>query len=171
MNQKSMIMIEEKGQISAEFIMIAGFMLAVSCAVALYIGDESELTHAMAAARSGASEGVIADSLAIYPDEAFSDYNWEHIRLISPSSVKIVKIDYKNQGFNTLYNRTKIQLRIYATGSSLNKTDQNCLGERLNYHARKSISEVFNTQNLTNSFFNPAFSHRYVFTTGDVQWV
>lgn len=160
-----------EGQISAEFIMLAGFMLVVSCSVALSIGNESELTHAMAAARSGAAVGVIADSVAVYPDEAYADYTKEHKRLISPSGVKIVKIDHINQGFNPLYNRTKIQLRIYATGSNMNKSDLNCLGDRINFHARRSICEVFNTQNLTNSFFNPAFSDKYVFTTGDVQWV
>ncbi len=161
-----------KGQISAEFIMLAGFMLVVSCSVGLYIFGESELTHAMAAARSGASEGLIADSLAIYPDQAFADYTIEHTRLISPSGVKIIKIDYIDQGFNTLYNRTKIQLRIYATCSErMNSTDLNCLGERVNFHARRSICEVFHTEDLTNSFFNPAFSDKYFFTTADVKWV
>ncbi|MCE5214541.1 MAG: hypothetical protein LLF83_07480 [Methanobacterium sp.] len=159
------------GQISAEFIMLTGFMLLVTFCVAICIGHESELIHAMAAARSGASEGVIADSQAIYPDEAYSDYNRVHNRLISPSGVKIIKIDYLDQGYYPLYNRTKIQLRIYATGPPLNKTDLNCLGERINFHARKSICEVFKTENLTNSFFNPAFSDKYVFTTGDVHWI
>lgn len=159
------------GQISAEFIMITGFMLLVSCSVALFILDDSELTHAMAAARTGASEGMIADSLAIYSDQAFSDYINDHNRLINPSGVKIVKIDYENEGFYSLYNRTKIQLRIYATGSKINTSDRNCLGDRINYHARKSICQIFYTEGMTNSFFNPAFSNKYVFTTADVKWV
>lgn len=105
-----------EGQISAEFIMIASLMLLVSCAVAMFIINESELTHIMAAARSGASEGLIADSLAIYSDDAYSDYTNAHTRLISPSGIKVVNISYENQGFNSLYNRTKIQLKIYASG-------------------------------------------------------
>ncbi len=108
---------DQNGQISAEYIMIAGLMLIVFCSMAIFIVDESELTHAMGAARSGSSEGLITDSLAIYSDEAYKDYVNEHPRLISPSDVKIVNISYENQGFNTAYNRTKIQLRIYATGS------------------------------------------------------
>lgn len=160
-----------QGQISAEFIILTGFMLLVTFSIALSIAHETELTNAMAAARSGASEGIIADSLAVYPDKAYSDYTSEHPRLISPSGVKIVKISYLNQGFNPIYNRTKIQLRIYATCPSLNKSERNCLGDRINFHARRSICEVFNTQNLTNSLFNPAFSDNYVFTTGDVQWI
>jgi hypothetical protein len=159
------------GQISAEFIMLTGFMLLATFAVALFIVHENELTLAMGAARSGASEGVIVDSQAIYSDIAYSNYSLERPNLISPSDVKIIKIDYMDQGYNPLYNRTKIQLRIYASGPPLNKTDLNCLGDRINYHVRRSICEVFNTQNLTNSLFNPAFSDKYVFTTGDVQWI
>ncbi len=159
------------GQISAEFIMLTGFLLLATFSVALFIAHESELTQAMSAARSGASEGVIADTQAIYPDITFSNYSIERPNLINPSDIKIIKIDYLDQGYNPLYNRTKIQLRIYASGPPLNKNDLNCLGDRINYHVRRSICEVFNTQNLTNSLYNPAFSDNYVFTTGDVQWI
>lgn len=162
---------DTEGQMSVEFVIIAGFMLILTCAVAAFIFDDSELTHAMAAARSGAVEGVLADSLAIYPEEAFESYTQEYPRLVSPSGVKIVKIAYENEGFNSLYNRTKIQLKIYATGSKLDSAEQYRLGSRINYHARKSICEVFKTQNLTNAAFNPAFSDKYVFTTAGVEWV
>ena len=151
--------------------MIAGFMLIVSCSVVIFIISDSEFTHAMAAARSGATQGIIADSLAIYPDESFKNYEKEHIRLINPSGVKIVQIKYVNEGYETKYNRTKIQLHIYATATHMNETDLNCLGERINYNARRSICEVFNTQNLTNSLYNPAFSYKYIFTTAQVDWL
>lgn len=167
---KSFIM-EIKGQISVEFILLMGFMLIVTCAVAAYIFEDSELTYAMGAARSGAVEGVIADSMAVYPEESFKSYQQEYPRLISPSGVKIVKIDYAEPEFNSTYNRTKIQLKIYATGTNLDNEEQYRLGSRINYYARKSICEVFNTQNLTNSAFNPAFSDNYYFTTAGVEWV
>ncbi len=160
-----------KGQMSVEFVLIAGFMLILTCAVAAYIFDDSELTHAMAAARSGAVQGVLADSLAVYPEETFKDYIQEHPRLISPSGVKIVKIAYENKGVNPLYNRTWIQLKIYTTGSEMDSAEQYRLGSRINYYARKSICEVFKTQNLTNVAFNPAFTDKYVFTTAGVEWV
>ncbi|MDD1775513.1 MAG: hypothetical protein LUQ24_08275 [Methanobacterium sp.] len=159
------------GQISAEYIMIAGFMIIVSCSVAIFISSDSELTHAMASARTGATQGIITDSLAIYPDESFKNYEKDHLRLISPSGVKIVQIKYKNEGYQPLYNRTKIQLQIYAKAIGMSSSDLNCLGDRINYHARRSICITFNTQDLTNSFFNPAFSNRYFFTTADVKWV
>jgi hypothetical protein len=113
----------------------------------------------------------LADSLAVYPEETFKDYIQEHPRLISPSGVKIVKIAYENKGVNPLYNRTWIQLKIYATGSEMDSAEQYRLGSRINYYARKSICEVFKTQNLTNVAFNPAFTDKYVFTTAGVEWV
>lgn len=161
---------DNHGQLSAEYIMIIGFLLMVSCTVAVFILEDSELTHIMGAARSGSSEGLIADSLAIYSNETFKDYKKEHPRLISPSRVKIINITYKDMGYDSIYNRTHIQLHIYASGSSMNASDRNCLGDRINYNARKSICIVFNTQNLTNSFYNPAFTNKYVITTADVKW-
>lgn len=161
---------DTKGQISVEFILMMGFMLILTCAVAAYIFDDNELTHAMAAARSGAVEGAIEDSLAVYPEETFKDYTQEDVRLINPSSVKIVKIECVSKEFSHEYNRTKIQLRIWATGSYLTSAERYSLGWRINYNARKSICEVFKTQNLTNDLFNPAFSDKYVITTG-VKWI
>lgn len=63
-----------------------------------------------------------------------------------------------------------MQLKIHASTPSIDPDDRGCVGDRINFYARKSISDVFNTQNLTNSLFNPAFSDRYVFTTADVVW-
>jgi hypothetical protein len=163
---------EVKGQFTVEYILVMGFFFIIIGCLAYFTGEANELNQIMAAARSGAAEGSVVDSMAIYPQNAFSDYMQNHPRLLSPSSVRIVKIEYKNQGFNSTYNRTKIQLKIYASAPSVTTNeDRNCLGDRLNYYARKSISETFKTQNLTNSIFNPAFSNRYLVTTGDVCWV
>lgn len=159
------------GQISAEFLMVVGLMVVVSCSVISAMGPDIELNHAMAAARSGASEGALADSLGVYSDDAFNDYFVEDSRLLSPSSVKIIKIDYINLGFNPTYNRIHIQLQIYATGSHMSSSDQYDLGERINYDARKSICDVFGTDNITSYYYNPAFTDRYAFTTLAVNWV
>lgn len=156
---------------SAESMMIMGFMVVVACSVALYLGDDGEITHIMAAARTGASEGMIIDSLAIYPNDSFNNYTKYQPRLISPSSVKIVKIDYENKGHNPTYNRTMIMLRIYAAGPHMDSYDQRSYGERINYYARESICEVFKTQNLTDYYKGPSLSNKYVVDTEDVVWV
>ena len=163
---------DNNGQLSIEYIMVVGFIFLISVSIIFSAGDAQELNTAMAAARSGAIEGANMDSFAVYPQETFEKYTIEHPRLTSQSNVKIVRIDYTNKGYNSTYKKTKIQLKIWASSPSVqNPSDKNCLGDRINYHIRKSICEAFGTQNLTSAVFNPAFSDRYVFTTNDVKWV
>lgn len=160
-----------QGQLPIEFLIVVGFSLLIIFPLAISLSDSNELNQAISASRVGALQGALSDGLAIYPDDAFKDYELEHLRLINPSGVKIIKIDYLNQGFNPSYQKTKIQLRIHASAPSITeKSDRNCLGDRINFYARKKICESFRTQNLTNAVFNPAFSDNYVFTTTDVQW-
>jgi uncharacterized protein (UPF0333 family) len=162
----------EKGQLSLEYIFVMGFIFVISVTLVVYAADADELATAMAAARSGAIEGANMDCFAVYPEETFENNTYKHPRLTSPSNVKIVKVDYINQGYNSTYKKTKIQLRIWASAPSVEDGgDRNCLGDRINYHARKSICESFETQNLTSASYNPVFTRKYVFTTGDVKWV
>ncbi len=162
---------DSKGQLPIEFLLVVGLSVMVLIPLTLGISDGGELNQAMSAARNGALQGAISDGLAIYPQESFRDYTSEHPRLLNPSGVKIVEINYLNQGFHQGYQKTKIQLRIHASAPSItDKTDRNCLGDRINFNVRKKISESFKTENLTNALYNPAFSSRYVFTTADVAW-
>lgn len=160
------------GQLSLEFVLVAGFILIIVLVVASVLGEEIELNQAMGSARSGAINGANVDSFAIYTESTFNNYTNGNPGLILPSRVKIVEINYKNLGFNATYNKTRIQLRIVASAPSIkNSDDLNSMGDRINFYARKSISESFNTSNLTNKLFNPVFTNRYVFTTADVRWV
>jgi len=162
---------DTQGQLPIEFLLVVGLSVMILFPLTISLSDANELNQAMTAVRDGAFHGAILDGLAIYPDEAFLDYTREHKRLLNPSPVKIIKIDYINQGYNPTYQKTKIQLRIHASAPSVtDKSDRNCLGDRINFYARKKICESFGTQNLTNKVFNPAFSHKYVFTTTDVRW-
>lgn len=167
-----MVIDDIHGQLTIEFLMILGFSLIITIPLIISIAGSNELNQAMAASRAGALDGSLSDSLAVYPEDTFKDYEVEHLRLVNPSCVKIIKIDYINQGLSQAYNKTKIQLRIHASAPQVkDKTDRNCLGDRINFYARKKICESFHTENLTNSLFNPAFSNNYVFTTADVRWM
>jgi len=162
---------DSKGQLPIEFLLVLGLSVIVLIPLINGLSDEGELNQAMSAARTGALQGAISDGLAIYPHETFRDYTSEHQRLLHPSGVKIVEINYLNQGFHQGYQKTKIQLKIHASAPSVtDKTDRNCLGDRINFNARKKITESFKTENLTNALYNPAFSSEYVFTTADVTW-
>ena len=162
---------DRRGQISIEFMMIVAVIPLVVLLLGSLTTESSELTLAMAAARNGATQGANLNSMAFYPDQAFSNYTNKNQRLLLPSKVRIIKVEYKNQGYNPVYQRTKIQIRVYASDPSLtNHDDQNCMGERINYYVRKSISGSFNTDYLTNNAYNPVFSYRYYYTTADVRW-
>jgi uncharacterized protein (UPF0333 family) len=162
---------DTKGQISIEFIMIVAVIPLMVLLTASFTSDASELTLAMAAARNGATQGANLDSLALYPDQAFSNYTTKNQRLLLPSKVHILKVEYKNQGYSSVYQKTKIQIRVYAADPTLkNQDDRNCMGERINYYVRKSISGTFQTDYMSNNAFNPVFSHRYYYTTADVRW-
>lgn len=167
-----MVIDDIHGQLTIEFLLILGFSLIITIPLIISIAGSNELNQAMAASRAGALDGSLSDGLAVYPEDVFKDYEVEHLRLVNPSCVKIIKIDYINQGLSQAYNKTKIQLRIHASAPQVkDKTDRNCLGDRINFYARKKICESFHTENLTNSLFNPAFSNNYVFTTADVRWM
>jgi hypothetical protein len=162
---------DSHGQLALEYMLVIGFSLIILFPLTSALSEGNEINQAMTVARTGALQGAVLDGMAIYPEDAFRGYNLEHPRLICPSEVKILKIDYNNEGFNPIYQKTKIQIRVHASAPTIqNREDKDCLGDRINFYVRKSICETFNTQNLTNKVYNPAFSHRYVFTTGDVRW-
>jgi uncharacterized protein (UPF0333 family) len=166
------ILWDKRGQLPIEFLLLVGFSVLFLMPLALSLSNAGELNQAMIAARVGALQGATMDSMAVYPEDAFSCYQQEHQRLLGPSAVKIVKITYSNQGFNQSYQRIKIQLKIYASAPMvLDKNARNSLGDRINFYARKKIAESFNTENLTNSFYNPVYSQKYACTTANVQWL
>lgn len=163
---------DEMGIYALEYILIVGFGVLISASVFYCIYDINELNTCMAAARNGATEGAFMDSLAIYPIDKYEYYTKRYPRLKSGSKVVIHEIRYENQGFNPVYNRTKIQLQVVASAPSIKYPEErNCLGDRINYYTRKAICECYKTENITNIYFNPAFSERYFFTTQEVQWV
>lgn len=163
---------DTKGQMSLEFVIMAGIIFVIVMSMAPILGNEIELNQAMGAARSGATAGANVDSFAIYPDNTFNNYTEGNPGLMLPTGVKIVEINYKNFGFNYVYDKTRIQLRITASAPSLKyPDDRNSMGDRINFYARKSIAESFATSNQTNKLYNPVFSSRYVFSTADVKWI
>lgn len=160
-----------EGQLVIEYLLVFGFSIIVLVLISQALINENELNQAIAAARIGSLEGAVLDGLALYPDESFAQYNKGNPIILNPSSVKITRIDYDNQGFHEKYRKIKIQLHIHASAIPIpDENDRNILGERINFYARKKISLSFRTENLTNTLYNPAFSQNYVFTTSDVEW-
>lgn len=165
-------MIETKGQISAEYLLLTGVMILILMVSAVLIFEEQELDIAMSAARNGVNDGLVESSVAIYSRQTYNDYATSKSNLLIPYSVDIVNISYSDLGMDSNYNKKKIQFKVYAKSSKdFSKKELDSIGDRINYNLRKSLAISFNTTSSTNKLYNPVFSPHYVFTTANVKWV
>ena len=165
-------MIDNKGQISAEFLFLFGVLLLIMMLTVAFVVQEHELNQAMASARNGVNEGLATSSSAIYPEDTYRDYSTSKTSLLYPYSVDIVNISYSDLGYDVSYDKKWIQFTVYAKTSDKFKADELVsIGDRINYNLRKSIALSFNSTQSTNKLYNPVFSPHYVYTTANVKWV
>ena len=165
-------MMDNKGQISAELLFLFGTLIIVLMISVVFIAGENELNIAMGAARSGVIEGLATSSSGIYPNDAYRDYSQSKTGLLDPYSFEIVNISYIGLGWDSNYEKKRIQFKVYAkTSDRFDNKELVSIGDRINYNLRKSIAISFNTTQATNKLYNPVFSQHYVFTTANVKWV
>ncbi len=163
---------DNKGQISAEFLLLVGSLIVVMLIALSFIASQNELSLAMSAARNGVYEGSSYASSAIYPTDTFNDYSKSDYVMLVPSSVEIVNISYEDMGYDSNFEKNRIQFKVYAHSSKdLDKKELDSIGDRINYNLRKSIALTFETTKSTNKLYNPVFSPHYIFTTANVKWV
>lgn len=166
------MILDNRGQTSAEYLLLIGSLIVVLMISLSFIASQNELTMAMAAARSGVSEGSLYSASAIYPSDTYRDYSQSDNLLLIPSSVEIINISYTQMGHDSNYDKERIQFRVYAHSSKdLDKKELDSIGDRINYNLRKSIALTFDTAGATNKLFNPVFSQHYIFTTANVKWI
>lgn len=166
------ILKDKNGQLNIEYILLIAISILVILSFFPYLNEINELNICMTVARNGAFEGAIMDSFAVYPEIKYEYYMKEHPRLKSGTKIVIIKLDYIKQGFDPKYQRNKIKIKVFASAPSLrNPSDRDCAGDRINYYIRKNICEAFKTENLTNTYYNPAFSDKYIITTAEVYWI
>ena len=165
-------MTDDRAQISGEFIFLTGIMILIAILSIGFIAGQNELNMAMSAARSGVDGGIAESSSAIYPADAYDDYDNSKSNLLYPYSVDVVNISYKELGMDSNYGKKKIQFKVYAKASKqYSKSELDSIGDRINYNLRKSIAICFNSTSSTNKLYNPVFSPHYVFTTANIKWV
>lgn len=163
---------DEKGQLTMELIFIIGVLLVVIVSSSIYILHQNELIIVMAAAREGVNEGITIDSSAVFPDDIYRDYSLFKKDLLTPNSIKLVRINYTNMGFDSRYGKEKIQFNVAVLSDTIkDKKIQDSAGDRINYNLRKSIAKSVGTENSTNALFNPVFSKNYIYTTANVKWL
>ncbi|MBZ9571494.1 hypothetical protein KQY27_08030 [Methanobrevibacter sp. TMH8] len=167
-----MIYKDNKGQGAIEFLFLISFGLILVLSLANFLSYDNDLNLAIAGARNGINLGASEDRIAIYEESAYGKYSNNNSVLTHPNAIKIVKIETVNRGYDSRYNRTSIQLRVFASSPTIVKNeDKVSAGDRITYNVRKSITMTFNTSKLTNNLYNPCFSKHHVFTTSNVQWV
>ncbi|WP_458456786.1 hypothetical protein [Methanobrevibacter sp.] len=165
-------MTDENAQISAELLFLFGTLIMIVMISAVFVYEEQELNIAMAAAKTGITEGLATSSSAVYPSETYDDYSNSKTALLYPYSVEIVNISYAEVGHDSSYDKKRIQFKVYARASHRFDGDElTSVGDRINYNLRKSIAISFNTTRASNKLYNPAFSPHYVYTTANVKWV
>ena len=164
---------DNKGQITVELLLLLSFTFITIILLANVISDANELNIAMSSARNGALEGASSNGLAIYPKESYDNYSKDSKKqsLMNTKNIKIIRIIQTNKGKDS-FDKTRIQLKVYASSAMIKtREEKESAGDRINYNIRKSITNSFKSENITNRLFNPAFSNRYSFTTANVEWV
>ena len=163
-------MMDNKGQMSGEYLILAGCLVIVLMLCISHVSQGEEFSIAMASAKNGANEG--ASSFQIYSKDTYDDYVKSKENLLYPYSVEIINITYSETGYDSVYDKQKIQFKVYATSSGdLSKKELDSVGDRINYNLRKSVAVSFNTTGAGNKLYNPAFSPHYVYTTANVKWI
>lgn len=166
------MILDNKAQTSAEFLLIFGSLILIIMASIGFIASENELTMAMVAARNGVNEGTASAASSIFAANTYNEYSNENYLILIPSSVEIINISYVDLGYDSAYDKHRIQFKVYAHSSKdLNKKELDSIGDRINYNLRKSIALTFESTKSTNKLYNPVFSPHHVFTTANVKWV
>ena len=163
---------ENKGQVSAEYLLLLGVLIVVLMISISLISSQNELTMAMAAARNGVNDGSLYASSAIFPSDTYNEYSKANYEVLIPSSVEIINVSYSDMGYDSNFDKQKSQFKVYAhTSKDLDKKELDSIGDRINYNLRKSIALTFESTKATNKLYNPVFSKHYIFTTANVKWV
>ena len=163
---------DSRAQISAELLFLFGVLVLVFMISVIFIANQNELNTAMAAARSGAIEGIALTSSGIYPIDTYREYSNSDMDILNPYCVELVNVSYLEMGMDNNYNKKRIQFKVYAKSSKeFNSDELVSIGDRINYNLRKSVAISFNSTDATNKLYNPVFSQHYVFTTANVKWV
>lgn len=163
---------DSRAQISAELLFLFGVLVLVFMISVIFIANQNELNTAMAAARSGAIEGIALTSSGIYPIDTYREYSNSDMNILNPYCVELVNVSYLEMGMDNNYNKKRIQFKVYVKSSKeFNSDELVSIGDRINYNLRKSVAISFNSTDATNKLYNPVFSQHYVFTTANVKWV
>ncbi len=165
-------MLDNKGQITVEFLFLISLMVIIILATVNYAYRENEINMALNAAKSGAIEGAVVDSMSIYTINEYSQIS-SNKQLIHPKNVKIINITYNYVGDYSSLNKPAIGIQITATSNQkLTSAEKSKMSQKINTRVRRSIVYTFaNEGSSDEGTYYQCYSDNYGYFTYDVIWV
>lgn len=152
-----------KGQITVEYILLLSIILVILITTTNTIQKESEKNTILHAAQIGAQIGVNKNGYAMYYNDTFNNYQENYERLLYPTEIKVINITMNETGKN-------IKLQVYLHSNTvLTEREQYMIGYRVNYYLRKTIVETFNKK--TSSPYDYIETNNYKIENNTVKWV
>ncbi|MBQ6444678.1 MAG: hypothetical protein IJJ11_08405 [Methanosphaera sp.] len=154
-----------KGQISLEYILFSTIIIVMLIFIAGTLLDENEKNIIIDSARMGAQEGADKNAYATYYNDTFNYYQSDYPRLLHPTDIDIINITLRENG------KKRLILEIYAhSNTKLTYNEKYIISSRINYYTRRSITNTFK-QKQNGIYYTPALSDNYEIECEDIKWV
>ena len=154
-----------KGQISLEYILFSAIIIVMVISISHTVLDENEKNMIISSARLGAQEGVDKNAYSMYYNDTFNSYQSDYPRLLYPTGIDIVNISLNETS------QKQLTISIYAhSNTKLTYTEKYIISSRINYYVRRSITNTFK-QKQNGIYYTPALSDSYEIECEDVKWV
>lgn len=153
-----------KGQISVEYILLMSIIIIILIITTNTILEETEKNTILTAAQIGAQIGIDKNAYAMYYNDTFNNYQENYPKLISPTEIKIIHINMTETS-----NQLEIQTTVHSN-TYLNYNEKNIVGSRINYYIRKAIAETLNIKS-NDLYYENIQTKNYKINTKNVKWV
>ena len=155
---------KNKGQITAEYILIVGVIIVILTLTSQVLIIESEKNLILEYAQTGAQIGIDKNAYAMYYNDTFNNYMTNYPKLLYPTEIKVINI-------SIIENNSSISLQVFLHSNNyLSNNQKEIVGSRVNYYIRKTISETFN-QDSTDLYYENCQSNNYKIETKKVKWI
>ena len=157
-------MMNNKGQITAEYILIVGVIIVILISMSHVLMVESEKNLILESAQTGAQIGIDKNAYAMYYNDTFNNYMMNYPKLLYPTEIKVINI-------SIIESNDSISLEVFLhTNNYLTNNQKEIVGSRVNYYIRKTISETFNHES-TDLYYEDCQSNNYKIDTKKVRWI
>ena len=153
-----------KGQITVEYILMLGVIFVVLITVTQVVLMESEKNVIVESAQTGAQIGIDKNAYAMYYNDTFNNYMMNYPKLLYPTEIKVINISITENN-NTLSLEVFLHSNDYLTSNQ-----KEIVGSRVNYYVRKTVSETFNQED-TDLYYENCQSDNFKIETKKVKWV